>query len=395
MITTDTRIRVLVIEKAGRPDASLMTVLEGLPDNDFIVETASTAAEIGKKLPESNYDIIVAVMAPRDRCMNATRKALQKSRPAPIITIAERKYTPRDYPFEVRECLVRAEVDAFLLSKVIGSTAESGVEPLDLGRALKEFQSSGVRYLNVILSNADGIVIVNLAGKILFVNPAARVMLGGVLDGENHKFPYVAPIGEFTEIGAVSETGQHYNTLELRSVETVWEGEDARLFSLRDITSRKKAEEMLRISEERYSLAVRGSKDGLWDWDLVKDRIYFCPQWKKMLGFAEQEVSDQPKEWFSRIHKADLRRVKKAIERHLSGATQFFNSEFRILHKDGSYRWVLARGTAILNSKGTPIRIAGSQTDTTQRKKAERDLKSALDDMRFRPRFGKKPDGRT
>ena len=382
MTTTDKHTRVLIIEGAKASKESLASILSGLAGNDFSIETASTAKEIRQKIRQGDPGVIVAALSPHDKRTGVLSELLQKSSPLPIITVTERIFASHDYPFAVRECLIQAEADAYILSKAIVSAVENGATQRDFGNALKEFQTSGIRYLNVILSNADGIVIVNVAGKILFVNPSAREMLGDLLDAERNKFPYAAPVGEFAEISVLSGTGQK-KTLEMRSVETVWEGQEARLFSLRNITSRKKAEEMLRLSEERYSLAVRGSKDGLWDWDLVNDRIYFHPQWKEMLGLGEKEVTDTPREWFSRIHKSDVQRVKKAIERHLSGVTKFFNCEFRMLHKDGSYLWVHARGTAILDEKGKPVRIAGSQTDTTQRKKAERNLKNALEDMRF------------
>ncbi len=142
----------------------------------------------------------------------------------------------------------------------------------------------------------------------------------------------------------------------------------------RDITERKLAEAALRESEERYALAARGANDGLWDWDLQKNRIYYSYRWKSMLGFAERDLSDRPDEWLGRVHPDDLKEVEAKIASHLDGRNPHFESEYRILHQDGTFRWVLSRGLAVREKSGQATRLAGSQTDITLRKKAEEQL---------------------
>ncbi len=132
--------------------------------------------------------------------------------------------------------------------------------------------------------------------------------------------------------------------------------------------SRKLAEEALRESEERYALAARGANDGLWDWDLVKGKTYFSSRWKSMLGWAENEVCDDPEEWFRRIHPDDVDRVRADINAHLEEQTPHYEDEYRILHRDGNYLWMLGRGLAVRNEKGEATRMAGSQTDITRGK---------------------------
>lgn len=129
-----------------------------------------------------------------------------------------------------------------------------------------------------------------------------------------------------------------------------------------------------REAEERYALAAQAANDGLWDWDLAKDRVYFSPRWKAMLGYEEREIGTRPKEWFGRIHPDDLAHVESHLRAHLAELTSSFESEYRISHKDASYRWVLARGVAVRDDAGKAIRIAGSQADTTKRKQAEQQL---------------------
>jgi diguanylate cyclase (GGDEF)-like protein/PAS domain S-box-containing protein len=144
--------------------------------------------------------------------------------------------------------------------------------------------------------------------------------------------------------------------------------------SLRYAIERKQAETALRESEERYALAVRGANDGLWDWDLRSDRIFFSPRWTGMLGFGESEIGDAPREWFDRVHPEDLPRLRSEICAHLNGQTPHFQSEHRMRHRDGTWCWVLTRGIAVANGSGEPHRIAGSQSDITPRKEAEERL---------------------
>jgi diguanylate cyclase (GGDEF)-like protein/PAS domain S-box-containing protein len=132
--------------------------------------------------------------------------------------------------------------------------------------------------------------------------------------------------------------------------------------------SHKLAQEGLRESEERYALAARGANDGLWDWNLGTNVVYFSTRWKSMLGFQESEIGDKPDEWFSRIHDADRERVNQEIAAHQKGVVPQFESEHRVLHKDGTFRWMLCRGLAVNNGSGKTSRMAGWQTDITEGK---------------------------
>src|SRR5213082_1301762 len=132
--------------------------------------------------------------------------------------------------------------------------------------------------------------------------------------------------------------------------------------------SHKRAQEALRESEERYALAARGANDGLWDWNLLDNAVYFSARWKAMLGFQDNEIGTNPEEWLERIHDADRERVKDEIAAHQKGSTPHFESEHRMLHKDGTFRWMLSRGLAVNGASGVPLRMAGSQTDITEGK---------------------------
>jgi diguanylate cyclase (GGDEF)-like protein/PAS domain S-box-containing protein len=130
----------------------------------------------------------------------------------------------------------------------------------------------------------------------------------------------------------------------------------------------------LRESEERYALAVRAANDGIWDWNLKTNEIYYSVRWKKMLGYKENEVGTSPNEWFKLVHPDDQKQVQAELVSHLKGVTPHFECEYRIKHSNGTYLWALSRGLVVRNADGTPYRMAGSQSDITTRKMAEERL---------------------
>jgi PAS domain S-box-containing protein len=147
---------------------------------------------------------------------------------------------------------------------------------------------------------------------------------------------------------------------------------------------RNQALEVLRRSEERYALAVRGGNDGLWDWDLTTDRIYYAPRWKAILGYEDEQIGDSILEWFNRVNPLDVERVRVEVSNHVAGKTSHLESEHRMLHHDGNYRWVLTRGLAVRNDRGKAVRMAGFQSDITQRKAAEHPLRDRPSQRLFR-----------
>jgi len=136
----------------------------------------------------------------------------------------------------------------------------------------------------------------------------------------------------------------------------------------------KRAESALRESEERYALAMSGSNAGLWDWDLDAESVYFSPRFKSILGYTQGEIGTNPADWLKRVHPEDVRSLDTALASHLAGLTPHLESEHRVLHKDGRYRFMLCRGLALRDPDGRAVRMAGSLVDITERKLSEQQL---------------------
>lgn len=152
---------------------------------------------------------------------------------------------------------------------------------------------------------------------------------------------------------------------------------------IQDISVRKQAEVSLKRTSaalqeitERYELAVQGSGDGLWDWDIRNNQAYISPRWKKILGYEDHELEGYPDVFVERLHPDDNQRVRQAIADHLQQLAPF-EVECRLQNKTGEYIWIRSRGQAIWDEAGNPVRISGSISDITPLKKIEAALRQA------------------
>ncbi|MGB9437958.1 MAG: sigma 54-interacting transcriptional regulator, partial [Desulfobacterales bacterium] len=142
-----------------------------------------------------------------------------------------------------------------------------------------------------------------------------------------------------------------------------------------------RAKATLRASEERYLLALAGSTDGLWDWDLISDSVLYSDRFREILGYSSGEFPATIDSFRSRLHPEDAEVIWAAIERHLQDRVPY-RVEYRLQTKSGDYRWFLAGGQAIWNREGKAIRMSGSIQDITERKQAELDLRQALSEIK-------------
>lgn len=134
------------------------------------------------------------------------------------------------------------------------------------------------------------------------------------------------------------------------------------------------AETTLRRSDERWNLAMQGTLDGIWEWDLTSNQTYFSPRWKEMLGYHEHEISENYREWESRLHSEDRERACSALSDYLEGRNARYDVEFRLRKKSGEYCWIQSYGKALWDAQGKPYRMAGSHTDITERKRVDEAL---------------------
>ena len=148
----------------------------------------------------------------------------------------------------------------------------------------------------------------------------------------------------------------------------------------KDLTESKQAEAALRASEERYQVAVRGSSDGIWDWNILTNDMYYSPRFKELLGYEDHEVANTFASLISRLHADDERNFKAAVDAHL-GRNSPYDVEYRLRTKPGHYRWFRSRGQAVWNDQGLPVRMAGSITDITEKKTAQEALAHAATEL--------------
>ncbi|UCH73422.1 MAG: EAL domain-containing protein [Rhodospirillales bacterium] len=248
----------------------------------------------------------------------------------------------------------------------------------------------------IIDTVVDGIVTIDQLGLIRDFNPSAALIFGyqpsevvgktlTMLMPEPYRSEHHGYVERYLATGKSTVIGKRRELAGLRKDGTIFPIEiaiselevgDQRHFTgvIRDITERKEAERALRASEERYALAARGANDGLWDWNLEDNTIYFSPRFKAMLGYREDEIGESPEEWMNRIHRDDVDQFCDDVDAHLSARTVTFQSEYRIRRKSGEILRMVARGVALRHDDGTPYRMAGSQSDITDRKQAEERL---------------------
>lgn len=237
-------------------------------------------------------------------------------------------------------------------------------------------------------SSLDMLCIASIEGRFLRLNPEWEKVLGYKLEElEGMRFlDLVHPYDLDATLQAIADLADQreilnfenryrckdgsYRWIEWRSIP-----KDNLIYAAaRDITDRKNTEQTLLLAREQFELAVLGSNDGIWDWDIRDDSLFLSQRWKEQLGYQPDELQDTFETFKVRIHPGDVDRVMDYLERYLRGEMENYNIEFRMRHKDGIWRWILARGTAVRNEEGIPVRMAGSHTDITERKRAEAEL---------------------
>ena len=155
---------------------------------------------------------------------------------------------------------------------------------------------------------------------------------------------------------------------------------------MRDISERKRAEERIRQSQERFELALKGGDLAAWDWDVRSGEVTFAARWAEMRGFRPDEIEPHVESWLSGLHPDDLPHVQKVLADHFHGLIPEYESEHRVRTKSGEWIWVLDRGRVFArDARGEPTRMVGTELDITGRKRAAEALR--LSEAKFSGMF--------
>ncbi|MGH7382312.1 MAG: PAS domain-containing protein, partial [Candidatus Methylomirabilales bacterium] len=134
-------------------------------------------------------------------------------------------------------------------------------------------------------------------------------------------------------------------------------------------------------AEARWRWAIQAANIGLWDWDLRTNDVFLSPEWKRQLGYEDHEIPSRYEEWESRLHPEDRHRTLATLKATHTRPSPDYEVEFRLRHRDGSYRWILARAALICDADGMPIRMLGAHVDITGRKHAETALRRVHEEL--------------
>jgi PAS domain S-box-containing protein len=267
-------------------------------------------------------------------------------------------------------------------------------------RAEAELREREDRYRDLVESSHDLICTHDLNGKLLSVNSAAASALEypvpALLETPMREIiapafreqfdQYLVRIGKRGAdkgfMAVLTRTGQqriwqYDNTLRTDGVSSpIVRG------IAQDVTERVSAERRLRESEAQLRLLVHAANIGLWDWDLIGNQIYFSPEWKTQIGYAQHEIPNRVEEWQSRVHPDDLAPIQEKIKAYLTDPKGQFEGEFRFRHKTGAYRWILTKGDVLCDATGTPVRMLGCHLDITERKLEEESVRTQGEQLR-------------
>ena len=195
----------------------------------------------------------------------------------------------------------------------------------------------------------------------------ARYMTAPIIDG-----------GRIVAVAGVGNRETPYSDADARQLQLLMEG-------VWQILERKRAEEALVESEQRWKFALEGARDGVWDWDLSAGKFFYSRRWKALLGYEENEIGVSLDEWEGRLHPEDVESTLRALQSCLKGSTPYYQAEHRLLCKDGSYKWILARGFVLSrDQQGEPLRILGTHTDISDQKALQEELSRSRDELEQR-----------
>ncbi|MBG7610487.1 MAG: SpoIIE family protein phosphatase, partial [Anaerolineae bacterium] len=276
----------------------------------------------------------------------------------------------------------------------------------------QELELSERKTSSIIESAGEGIIVIDQHSNIILWNQTAEKMFGYNVEEilgnpitqlipEKYLSRHSSASKRAIEAGQLAHPGVTHEVAGLRNDGTDfpmeltlsnWSigGETYISGILRDVTDRKRLEERIKKSEERLKFALEGSNDGLWDWNIQTEVIYFSPRWETMLGYEPGEIEPKIGSWEKMVDPEYLIPVNKLMEDHLAGKELVYEAEYPIRSKTRGWVWVLARGkVAAFDEEGKPVRFVGTHVDITERKELEAQLEKANERMSEELNFAK------
>ncbi|OQY43648.1 MAG: hypothetical protein B6242_14285 [Anaerolineaceae bacterium 4572_78] len=310
----------------------------------------------------------------------------------------QRESTFSDRIYQINYVPIRNEHNKILMGMAL---MQNTTEQKKAEEALRESEE---KYRLLIEYASDAISVYDYDGNILLLNnAAAQLWYGGKIEEAIGKkiwdvLPKKMADRRMTKVRHVIRTGQSDVREEQLTIgsKSRWvrsskeptrdsEGNIIGVLNMTtDITDRKKVELALRESEERWQLVVSANNDGIWDWNIETGDVFYSPNWKQMLGYEDHEITADFNEYVRLVHPKDIAKVKQAIQDHLDEKSLFYNCEFRMMHRDGTPRWIMARGQALWGIDDQPIRMVGSHQNITERKKLQGELQDHQDKLEAR-----------
>jgi len=277
----------------------------------------------------------------------------------------------------------------------------TALDVTDRKRAESALQQREAHFRALIEHSSDIITVLDLDGTIRFESPSFERLLGYAqheLDGRiAFEFVHREDLSVVMEkfqllirqlgIPQIAEFRFRHKDGSWRNFEGIGravcdpEGRCSVIVNSRDITERKRTEAMLRTSQEKLRQALHASGTGLWDWNTDTKEVVLSEEWKRQLGYEETELADSFETWETRLHPDDHDRAIAYVQDYLTSTESDYRQEFRMRHKDGTYRWIESRASFVIEADGRRIRLLGSHTDVTDRKRMEETLSIALHDL--------------
>jgi diguanylate cyclase (GGDEF)-like protein/PAS domain S-box-containing protein len=371
-------VRILLVEDDAVYAGVLRSTLAFAAEGQWTMESVGSFAAARERLARGDVEaVLLDLRLPDVSGLDAISRLGGEFPTLPIVVLTaldDEKLALEAVQRGAQDYLVKGQVEEQVLPRSIRHAVE------------RKRNTDALRQLDKAVSTMQlGVTVTDLQGRIVYVNAAEAEMHGySVAEMLGQDARRLSPPEAWRPLTAeqlgqmrkwkrervrIRKDGTTFPVQLMSDVVTDAGGQPiAVVTTCEDISERKRAEAELRRSEERYALAARGTNDGLWDWDLATDRVYYSPRWKTMLGYEEDEVADGPGEWLERVHPDDFPRLQAKMASHVEGTSPQFEDEHRVRHKDGSYRWFLNRGFAVRDGAGTAYRMAGAQTDVTDRR---------------------------